>query len=88
MGRCYVRTEVVLTSTHNLCFRAKIRKIMLTVNSCKPQFYYMKVGCNGVYITWTCYHDEYVIVSREAKTQKKKKKKVDTDPAASVVSQA
>ena len=32
--------ETVLTSTHNLCFRAKIRK------QCKPQFYYMKVWCN------------------------------------------
>ena len=26
-----------LTSTHNLCFRAKIRK---NVHPCKPQFYY------------------------------------------------
>ena len=30
-------SEAVLTSTHNLCFRAKIRKY---VNPCKPQFYY------------------------------------------------
>ena len=28
--------EAVLTSTHNLCFGAKIRKI--------PQFYYIKMG--------------------------------------------
>ena len=31
-------------STHNLCFRAKIRK---NVYPCKPQFYYVKVGCKG-----------------------------------------
>ena len=24
----------------------------------KPQFYYIKVGCKGVNITRTCYHDE------------------------------
>ena len=47
--------EAVLTSTHNLCFRAKIRK---NVYPCKPQFYFIKVGCKGVYITRTCYPDE------------------------------
>ena len=47
--------EAVLMSTHNLCFRAKIRK---NVYPCKPQLYYMKVGCKGVYITRTCFHDE------------------------------
>ena len=26
--------------------------------ACKPQFNNIKVGCKGVYITWTCYHDE------------------------------
>ena len=48
-------TEAVLTSTHNLCFRAKIRK---NVYPCKSQFYYIKVGCNGVLITRTCFHDD------------------------------
>ena len=38
--------EAVLTSTHNLCFRAKKEK---NVYPCKPQFYYIKVGCKGVY---------------------------------------
>ena len=38
-------------STHNPCFIAKIRK------KCKPQFYYIKVGCKGVYFTRPCYHD-------------------------------
>ena len=48
--------EVVLTSTHNLCFRATIRK---KVFPGKPQFYYIKVGCKGVYITRICYHNVY-----------------------------
>ena len=51
----HVRTAV-LTSTHNLCFRAKIRK--KNEYHCKPQFYYIKVGFKGVYIIWTCFHDE------------------------------
>ena len=50
--------EAVLTSTHNLCFRAEIRK---NVYPCKPQFYYIKVGCKGVYISRTCYHDEPIL---------------------------
>ena len=38
--------EAVLTSTHNLCFRAKIRKIMYTpVN---PSFTTLKWGVKGV----------------------------------------
>ena len=47
-------TEVVLTSTHNLCFEAKIKK---KVYPCKPQFYYIKVGCKGVFFTQTCFRD-------------------------------
>ena len=27
------------------------------VNPCKPQFYYIKVGCKGVFVTRTCFHD-------------------------------
>ena len=42
-------------STHNLCFRAKIRK---NEYPCKPQFYYIKVGCKGVFTTWTCCPDD------------------------------
>ena len=37
--------QAVLTNTHNLCLTAKIRK---NVCPCKPQFYYIKVGCKGV----------------------------------------
>ena len=42
-------------STHNLCFRAKIIK---NVYPCTPHFYYIKVGCKGVYISRTCLHDD------------------------------
>ena len=45
-------------STHNLCFRAKIRK---NVYPCTPQFYYIKVGCKRVYITRTCYPDVLLV---------------------------
>ena len=38
-------SEAVLTCTHNLCFRAKIRK---NLYPCIPQFYYIKMGCKGV----------------------------------------
>ena len=41
-------------STHNQCFRAKIRK---NVYPSKPQFDYIKVGCKGVFVTRTCFHD-------------------------------
>ena len=44
-------------STHDLCFRAKIRK---NEYPCKPQFYYIKVGCKGVFITQTCYPDVHL----------------------------
>ena len=36
--------------THILCFGAKIRK---KVYPCKRQFYYIKVGCKGVFVTRT-----------------------------------
>ena len=29
------------------------------VYPCKPQFYYIKVGCKGVYITRTCFPDVF-----------------------------
>ena len=33
------------------------RKNKKKVYSCKPQFYYIKVGCKGVFVTRTCFHD-------------------------------
>ena len=41
-------------STHNLWFRAKIRK---NVYPCTPQFYYTKVGSKGEFVTQTCFRD-------------------------------
>ena len=55
---CGYTLEPVLTSTHNICFRAKIRK---NVYPCKPQFYYIRAGCNGVFITRTCFHDDILL---------------------------
>ena len=51
------RGEAVLTSTHNLCFGAKIRKIGIPLHN--PVLLYIKVGFKGVYITRTCFPDEY-----------------------------
>ena len=54
-------SEAVLTSTHNQCFGAKIRKI---VYPCKPQFYYIKVGCKGVFVTQTCFRDDLLCMQQ------------------------
>ena len=35
------------------------------VYPCKSQFYYIKVGCKGVYITRTCFHDGLGHVKRQ-----------------------
>ena len=31
------------------------------VYPCKPQFYYIKVGCKGVFVTRTCFRDGYLL---------------------------
>ena len=60
MGTRYNRlSEAVLTSIHNLCFGAKNKK---KVYPCKPQFYYIKVGCKGVFVTQTCFRDDTAVV--------------------------
>ena len=28
---------------------------------CKPQFYYIKVGCKGVFFTQTCFRDDFYL---------------------------
>ena len=41
---------------HKLDLEKSLQPIFWSENNvypCKPQFYYIKVGCNGVYITWT-----------------------------------
>ena len=47
--------EAVLTSTHILCFGAKIRKIGIPLQTL---VYYIKVGFKGVYIARTCFPDD------------------------------
>ena len=42
----------------NLCFGAKKKEII--VHPCKPQFYYIKLGCKGVFITRTRFRDGMV----------------------------
>ena len=44
-------------STHNLCFRAKIRKIGMPLHT--P---IVKVGFKGVYILWTCFPDDVTVL--------------------------
>ena len=51
---CGYTSEPPRLSTHNLCFIEKIGKNEYPF---KPQFYYIKVGWKGVFITRTCYHD-------------------------------
>ena len=55
-------TEAVLMSTHDLCFGSKIRK---NVNPSAPQFYYIKEGYKGVYITWSCFPDDGEVFRKE-----------------------
>ena len=45
--------EAALTSTHNLCFGSKIRKVY----PCKPQFYFINVGYKG----YTLHRHVYVV---------------------------
>ena len=50
-------TEAVLTSTHNVCFGSKIRKLGIPLQT--PVFlHYIKVGFTGLYISRTCFPDD------------------------------
>ena len=54
---CGYTLEAVLTSTQNLCFEAKIRKIDIPLQT--PVFFlYLKVGFMGINFSWTCFPDE------------------------------
>ena len=46
----------VITSTHNLCFGAKIRKISIPLQT--PVFICIKAGFKRVYFSWTCFPDD------------------------------
>ena len=52
---CGYKFEAVLTSTHNLCFGAKIRKIGIPLQIPSFFFFYIKVGFKEVYISRTCF---------------------------------
>ena len=47
-----LKTLRVLISTHILCFGSVIRKEKSL--SYTPQFFYIKVGLEGVFNSWTC----------------------------------
>ena len=56
------RYEAVLTSTHNLCFGAKVRIIRIPLQT--PVLLYKKWGGNkGLYIARTCFPDVQVLSS-------------------------
>ena len=55
-----------LTSTHNLCFGAKIRKKKYP---CIPQFCDIKVGFKGVNITRTCFPIVMIVIKFGKKPQ-------------------
>ena len=42
-------------------FKSKNKK---NVYPCKPEVYYIKVGCKGVLITRTCYPDDFCLLLR------------------------
>ena len=48
----FFSNEAVLTSSHNLCFRAE-KKNNVYMYPCKPQFYYIKV------VFKACFHDGF-----------------------------
>ena len=54
---------------------------MKKVYPCKPQFYYIKVGCKGVFVTQTCFRDVLIkscndcIFSKHVDMQVYKKRK-------------
>ena len=49
-----VFADAVLTSTHNVCFGSKIRKVGIPLQT--PVFFYTKV--KGEYVSRTCFPDD------------------------------
>ena len=54
----YTFHDLVLTSTHSLCFGGKI----VHVCACMPQYCHIKVGCRGVYFLAHLYEVHRAIV--------------------------
>ena len=50
--------ENILTSTHNVCFESKIRKLGTPMQT--AVFPYIKVGFKVVNISRTCYSDDFM----------------------------
>ena len=73
--------EAVLMSTHNLCFRAKIRK---NVYPCTPKFYYTKVGSKGVFVTLTCFRLAYCLFFIDLPSQDNFANILDTGQAVQI----
>ena len=55
--RLCVHAEAVLTSTHNVCFGAKVGKKVIHLQT--PVVFYIKVGFKGVYHSRTCFPDVF-----------------------------
>ena len=55
----WVHAEAVLTSTHNVCFGSKLRILDIPLQT-PFSLAYIKVGFKGVYISRTCFPDDYV----------------------------
>ena len=74
VSRRYLEHEYIHTHTHTHTHTDKPKPICPPlfqswghnkVYPCKPQFYYIKVGCKGVFITRTCLHDVLDIETTE-----------------------
>ena len=49
--------DLFLIFAQNIDYGYTLETSTHDVYPCKPQFHYIKVGCKGVFITWTCLHD-------------------------------
>ena len=67
----------------SMFFLIKIRKN--NVYPCRPEFYYIKVGFNGVKIIKACFHDGLNTVERDVK-KKHTKKNIKSSPSSSSLS--
>ena len=52
-----LKTEIVGTRSNEYPQSMFLSEIKKKCIPCKSQFYYIKVGCKGIYITRTCYRD-------------------------------
>ena len=62
-----VSRKTIILGTHNVCFRSKIRKIGIPLQT--PAFLYEKRGVKGVHISRTCFLDEFLSTASVKKTR-------------------